>query len=105
MDKMNMHQEWNTRMAVHQLSPEIRATSARIRQKKEERQQLTAFIAVALGLVGLIAYVAIDYQTHNQLTKNAKLILGALGVGAGLATAFAPILAYFAEEDLNHESY
>ena len=93
-----------TEAAVQRLAPEIRAASARIKKKRDERKQLIAFLAVLIGLIGLIAYAAIDYSISGELTRSTRNALIALGAAAVLCALFSPILAYFAEEDSNHES-
>lgn len=97
-------QHWDTRTAVHKLSPEIYAAAAQLRLKRQERAQLLAFIAAVLMMLGVAVYVLYDYHIHGTLTKNVQLILAVMAAGTVLVAAIAPILAYFAEEDLHYES-
>lgn len=96
-------QLWDTRRAVRMLSPEIHVAAERIRKRRQERLQLLGFLLAALVMVVLIAVVAWDLYAHGSLAVHSRSILTALAVGAGLTLAFAPVLAYFAEEDMNHE--
>ena len=104
MDELKNTPDWRTDAAVRRLSPEVRAAAARIKKKRDERKQLIAFLAVLTGLVGLIAYAAIDFSINGELTRATRNALIALGCAAGLCALFSPILAYFAEEDTSYES-
>lgn len=90
MDGLN--NTWNTDKAVHRLSPEIYAASARLKRRRAEHLQMLGFALAALAFLGACA-LTILYRKPVYL----------LGGGALLTLLLAPVLVYFKEEEKSHE--
>jgi hypothetical protein len=82
------------------LGPEIGRAATRLREKREARRQNLLFLASALAFLLAAVFALEDWSRGGKALRG--ILLGG-GVLMGLVLALSPLMAYWLEEEREHE--
>lgn len=88
------------RANLTRLGPEIGRAARRLRERREARRQNLLFLASALVFLLAAGFALTDWSRGGTAFKGILMGFGAL---MGLVLALSPLLAYWLEEEREHE--